>query len=157
MVNRALPLTVGNGDMTIARIIYYGNYNALDPKLLIATASGKAFVLGISMNGGYIGGTKLPPNITICLVLYLTFFSFAGFVFPMLTIGAMLGVVTNYLYPYVPLVLSTSCFMAAIPAAMVPMPFTLSLLAIFVFSLGDNIYVFSPSVYVEITFIVTSN
>lgn len=60
MVNRALPLTVGNGDMTIARIIYYGNYNALDPKLLIASAFAKAFVLGISMNGGYIGGTKLP-------------------------------------------------------------------------------------------------
>jgi len=114
MVNWALPLTIGNGNMVLSSIISYGYQGKLSTSLLISSGFGKAFNLGLSMNGGFVG----------------------GFIFPILTMGVIAGVTTNQMYSYVPLGLSVACFMAALPASICPMPFTLSCLAVFVFYIG---------------------
>jgi hypothetical protein len=65
--------------------------------------------LGVSMNCGFVG----------------------GFVFPTLLIGNIAGVLFYQWFPVVPLGMCVSCFIAAVPAGICPMPFTLAGLAIF--------------------------
>jgi len=129
-VNYALPLTVGDGNAVIKQVIQYGhNYatppktppptlqpllpvistDALSPNLIVASAFAKMFVLGVSLNSGFVG----------------------GFVFPTILIGVMTGVVCYQLFPYIPLGMCVSCFLSAVPAGICPMPFTLACLAIF--------------------------
>lgn len=92
-MNWALPLTVGNGSFTISPVISYGGVNlVLSQKLLICTAIAKAFLLGVCMNCGFIG----------------------GFIFPMLFIGACVGVIAYLQYPLLPLGLTLGCFMAGL-------------------------------------------
>eukprot|EP01035_Chromulina_nebulosa_P017930 gene17930-23552_t len=100
----ALPLTIGNGSMVITSIISYGKQNKLSKSLLVSSLFAKMFTLGISMNGGFVG----------------------GFIFPIITIATMAAVLSHLLYPDIPLGLFLGCFMAGLPAAICPMPFTLS-------------------------------
>lgn len=113
-VNYALPLTIGNGSMVISSIVGYGAQGYLSNKLLVCSIVAKMFVLGVSMNGGFVG----------------------GFIFPILTIGIMTGVLCHQLFNEVPLGLSVGCFLAALPSSVCPMPFTLSGLSIFCFYFG---------------------
>ena len=136
-VNYALPLTLGDGTLVIKQLIQYGhnyastpptlpfplpsdttppptlshlvNHETISTHLIVASAFAKMFVLGVSLNSGFVG----------------------GFVFPTILIGVMTGVVCYQLFPYLPLGLCISCFLAAVPAGICPMPFTLACLAIF--------------------------
>lgn len=81
---------------------------------MISSGFAKAFCLGVSMNGGFVG----------------------GFIFPIITIAVMCAVVCNNMYPQLPLGMCLGCFIAGLPAAICPMPFTLAGLAIFLFYFG---------------------
>lgn len=134
LVNVALPLTVGDGNMVIQKIIQYGyNYagsppeipapiaalvpfeikdvptEGLSPNLLACTAFAKLFLLGVCMSCGFVG----------------------GFVFPMVLVGIIAGVMCFQQFTYLPLGFCVSCFLAAVPGSICPMPFTLACLAIF--------------------------
>lgn len=129
-INYCLPLTVGDGNLVIKQIIQYGhNYvtppstppptlqplfpavntdNSISTSLLVSSLFAKMFVLGVSINSGFVG----------------------GFVFPTILIGIMAGVVCYQLFPdTIPLGMCISCFLAAVPAGICPMPFTLACLA----------------------------
>ena len=113
-VNYALPMTIGNGNMVVASIIQYGSQGDLSNQLLIWSALAKMFCLGVCMNSGFVG----------------------GFIFPILTIAVMAGVLCNQLNTEVPLGLAVGCFLSGLPSSVAPMPFTMSGLAIFVFYFG---------------------
>lgn len=123
----ALPMTIGNGNMALSPIVHYGLEGKLSKNLLVASAFGKMFCLGVSMNGGFVG----------------------GMIFPIMTIGAMAGVVANILYPELPLGLCVGSFIAALPASICPMPFTLACLSIFIFYFG--LYQTAPIFIASIT------
>lgn len=112
LVNYALPLTVGNGNQTLSNIIR--NTNNLSSELLISTAFGRTCTLAISMNCGFVG----------------------GFVFPLIAIAIICGVVMFQQHESYPLVMCISCFLVALPGAICPMPFTLLGIATYVFFLG---------------------
>ena len=99
-ISYVLPLTIGDGNMTLSNIVKLtfdqtrvdtgeltGKYMTVH--LLICSAFGKMFALAVSMNCGFVG----------------------GFVFPMITIGAMSGCVASLLHPTLPMGLLVGCFM----------------------------------------------
>ena len=86
-----------------------GDDNNLSPNLILCSAFAKMFVLGVSLNSGFIG----------------------GFVFPTILVGVMAGVVCYQQFNYIPLGMCISCFLSAVPSGICPMPFTLACLAIF--------------------------
>ncbi len=90
------------------------NVQEYSTHLLLVTAATRAFTLGVSMNCGFVG----------------------GFVLPVISIGILCGVICHQQYDYVPLGLSVSCFMTALPAAICPMPFTLFGIATSIFFIG---------------------
>lgn len=129
-INYALPLTVGDGNLVIKKVIQFGhnyvtppqtpppslapyfppiNTDSISTHLIICSAFAKMFVLGVSMNSGFVG----------------------GFVFPTILVGVMAGVVCYQMFTYIPLGMCVSCFLSAVPAGICPMPFTLACLAIF--------------------------
>ena len=137
VINYALPLTVGSGQLALPAVIKYGhNYVAnpieippippdvipsdipiptlpkgsITPGLLVCTAFAKLFLLGVSMNCGFVG----------------------GFVFPTILIGAISGVLFYQWFSTLPLGMCVACFISAVPAGIVPMPFTLAGLTIFI-------------------------
>ena len=142
-VNIALPLTAGDGQMAIAPIIKYGYLNVnnefdippeikpfltddvidlsqftgnsrVDPHLLVSTGFATMFLLAVSMNCGFVG----------------------GFVLPTIMVGIIAGTICYQLFPFLPLGLCVSCFLAAVPGGICPMPYTLACLAIFMLSCG---------------------
>jgi H+/Cl- antiporter ClcA len=72
------------------------------------------FLLGVSMNCGFVG----------------------GIVFPFLTMGIITGCIAFQYFPYIPLGLLVPAFMVALPCGIVPMPFTFTCLSAFAFFLG---------------------
>lgn len=151
-INYCLPLTVGNGGMVMQAVVKYGhNYvvpakeipeeykpyipagidlpefsgGVLEPHLLIASAFAKLFVLGVSMNCGFVG----------------------GFVFPTILVGTISGVLFYQWQNVVPLGMCLACFIAAVPAGICPMPFTLAGLAIF--TLFNGLYQTVP-IYIAV-------
>ncbi len=86
----------------------------MSEKLLLCTAFARMFLLGVSMNCGYIG----------------------GIIFPFLTMGVIAGTLCFVHFPYVPIGLCISCFMISISCGIVPMPFTFTCLSAFVFYNG---------------------
>ena len=114
LTNWALPLTVGNGSLTLKAIISFGYQGLLSDKLILCSIAAKMFTLGVSMNCGFIG----------------------GFIFPQIQIATMVGMYMHSHYDYIPVGLCVSCFIAGIPAGICPMPFTLACLAIFLMNFG---------------------
>lgn len=114
VVNWALPATVGNGGMEFNYFIHLGASGLVSQKLLVCTGFARMFLLGVSMNCGFVG----------------------GIIFPFLTMGIISGVIMYLNYSYIPLGLCVGCFMISLPCAIVPMPFTFSALSIFVFFFG---------------------
>ncbi len=114
LVNWALPATFGNGNLTFNWIIRFGSKYEVTQQLLICTAIARAFLLGISMNCGFVG----------------------GIIFPHLTIGLIAGALMYINYPSVPLGLCYGTFMISIACGVVPMPFTFTGLSCFVFFFG---------------------
>jgi H+/Cl- antiporter ClcA len=116
-VNYVLPLTVGSGSMVVSSVVKYGGQSKLSTHLLLCSAAAKIFLLGVSMNCGFIG----------------------GFIFPQIAVAMMSGCICFQLYGEtygLSLGLCVGCFLSGLPSAIVPMPFTLSLLSIFVFYFG---------------------
>jgi H+/Cl- antiporter ClcA len=111
-VNWALPLTVGNGNLITKAAIKFGGQ--LSDNLLWATVFARMFTLGVSMNCGFVG----------------------GFIFPMITIGLIVGVIAHNNYDEYPIGLMISCFLAAVPSGICPMPFTMLGIPTFIFFLG---------------------
>jgi H+/Cl- antiporter ClcA len=103
---------VGNGNQTLKSLIRLGADLPLD--LLMSTAFARMFTLGVSMNCGFVG----------------------GFIFPIFTIGLIVGVMAHNQYPDVPLGLTVCCFLAGVPSGICPMPFTMLCLTCFIFFLG---------------------
>mmetsp|Transcript_8625 Transcript_8625/g.12872 ORF Transcript_8625/g.12872 Transcript_8625/m.12872 type:complete len:390 (-) Transcript_8625:250-1419(-) len=112
IIGYCLPLSLGNGHMSTTSIIR--NVNNYSTNLLLSTAFARTFTLAISMNCGFIG----------------------GFVFPVLAIGVIAGVIAHQQYEELPLGMSVACFLAAMPSGICPMPFTLLGIACFMFFLG---------------------
>jgi H+/Cl- antiporter ClcA len=113
-VNWALPATVGNGNIIFPWIIKYGHDGQISEKLLLCTAFARMFLLGVSMNCGFVG----------------------GIIFPFLTIGIIAGTLTYTHYTFLPLGLCISSFMISISCGIVPMPFTFTCLSAFAFYNG---------------------
>jgi len=114
LVNWTLPMTVGNGSQTMPMIVSYGLKGQLKESILIKSAFAKMFCLGLSMNSGFVG----------------------GFVYPIMTIGAMAGVVANIKYPELPIGLTCGCFIAAVPCSICPIPFTFVIMMGMIFYFG---------------------
>jgi H+/Cl- antiporter ClcA len=114
-INWALPATVGNGSLTTNWVISFGKTNEIEEKLLLCTGFARAFLLGISMNSGFIG----------------------GMIFPFISMGAVAATVAYRHYPYLPLGYCLGCFMFALPCGVVPLPFTFTCLACFIFFFGS--------------------
>ena len=72
------------------------------------------FLLGISMNCGFVGGV----------------------IFPFLTIGTIAGVLLQHLFNYLPLGLCVGTFMFSIGCGLIPAPFTFTALSAFLFYFG---------------------
>jgi H+/Cl- antiporter ClcA len=112
-VNWALPLTVGNGHLTLAALLEQREH--LSTGLLISTGFARMFTLGCSMNCGFVG----------------------GFIYPMITIGFIVGVIAHQRYEEdLPIGMTVTCFLAAVPSGICPMPFTLLGISCLVFFLG---------------------
>ncbi|KAJ1424259.1 chloride channel [Ochromonadaceae sp. CCMP2298] len=120
LVNWALPGTVGNGNMVNGYFIRYSGFTSntevISRKLLICTGFARMFLLGVSMNCGFVGGV----------------------VFPFLTMGIITGCIAFQFYPHIPLGLFVASFMVSLPCGIVPMPFTFTCLSAFAFFLGLN-------------------
>jgi H+/Cl- antiporter ClcA len=84
--------------------------------LLILFALAKIFALGGALSFGFIGGP----------------------IFPLLFVGATLGSAVNLLIPEIPLGLSVSCLMVAIPASIVPIPLALAVIGIVIVGLSPT-------------------
>lgn len=125
-ISWVLPLTIGDGNMTLPSIVKLtfeqveataqGSSTTvyITAHLLTCSVFAKMFALAVSMNCGFVG----------------------GFVFPMITIGAMAGSVASLLYPAQPIGFCIGAFMAAVPAGICPMPFTLLCISVFCLYFG---------------------
>ena len=118
--NYALPSTVGNGSMLVSTLVTDAYNGTVSKDLLIKTCFARGALLAISMNCGFIG----------------------GFIFPLLTIGVLVGVISHELLPDAPYGLFLTCFISALPAGIAPIPYTLICLTAFLFSL--NVYQITP-------------
>ena len=59
-----------------------------------------------------------------------------GFVMPMISMGLITGVLCHKQYDDIPLGMAVSCFLAAVPSAICPIPYTMMGVSCFVFFLG---------------------
>jgi H+/Cl- antiporter ClcA len=59
-----------------------------------------------------------------------------GFVMPLISIGLITGVLCHKQYDDIPLGMAVACFMAAVPSALCPIPFTMLGVSCYVFFLG---------------------
>jgi chloride channel protein, CIC family len=84
--------------------------------LLILFALAKILALGGALSFGFIGGP----------------------IFPLLFVGATLGSAINLLIPEIPLGLSVSCLMVAIPASIVPIPIALAVIGTVIVGLSPT-------------------
>jgi H+/gluconate symporter-like permease len=72
-----------------------------------------------------------------------------GFIFPIITISLIAGVVMWQNYPYLPFGLCIGCFLSSLAGGICPMPMTLACLAIFCFFFG--MYETSPIIVATMT------
>ena len=116
----ALPLTLFLGSGSL--VVVTDNYKTIGIGLLIVYVFAKMLATAGALATRFIGGP----------------------IFPMFFIGGTAGTVVNLLFPEVPLALSVSCMMAAVPAALLPIPISLGLLTMLIagLSITDAIPVF---------------
>ena len=116
----ALPLTLflGSG----ALVVVTDNAAELGVTLLIIYVFAKMLATAGAQSTGFIGGP----------------------IFPMFFIGGTAGTVVHLLFPQIPIALTVSCMMAAVPAALLPIPVSLGLLTMLIAGLSilDAIPVF---------------
>ena len=108
----ALPLTMFSGSDQLKTVIK--NPGALGLGLIVAILIGKMFTFAVSQGSGFIGGP----------------------IFPSLFIGGTAGVLVHQVIPGVPLGLAFTCLLAAVPGALMPAPFSMVLMAVFLTQVG---------------------
>jgi H+/Cl- antiporter ClcA len=104
----ALPLTLFLG--TDGLVTVTTQAAQLGAALLAVVVLAKMVALSGALAGGFIGGP----------------------IFPLLFVGGTAGVVINLLVPGIPMALSVSCMMAAVPGAVLPIPLTLSVIVMLI-------------------------
>jgi H+/Cl- antiporter ClcA len=116
----ALPLTLFLGSDGL--VVVTDNAAELGVALLIVYVFAKMLATAGAHSTGFIGGP----------------------IFPMFFIGGTAGTVVHLLFPQIPIALAVSCMMAAVPAALLPIPVSLGLLTMLIAGLSilDAIPVF---------------
>jgi H+/Cl- antiporter ClcA len=112
VIGVTLPLTMFSGADQLTTVI--NDAPALGTGLVLTLVVAKIFTLAVSSASGFVGG----PG------------------FPALFIGGTAGVAVYMLAPGIPLTLSFTCMLAAVPGALVSAPSTMVLLAVFVTQWG---------------------
>jgi H+/Cl- antiporter ClcA len=109
----ACPLTLGDGSLQLGVIL--DGRETLGVDTLIVSALVKLIAAGISHGFGFIGGD----------------------IFPYVFAGACIGATANVLFPdSIPVLVSYSVCMAAVPSTLMPMVLTLTSLASMALALG---------------------
>jgi H+/Cl- antiporter ClcA len=120
LLGMALPLTLflGSGGL----VVVTDNAAELGVTLLTIYVFAKILATAGAQATGFIGGP----------------------IFPMFFIGGTAGTVIHLLFPQIPISLSVSTMMAAVPAALLPIPITLGLLTMLIagLSITDGIPIF---------------
>jgi H+/Cl- antiporter ClcA len=111
IVGVALPLTMFSGSDQLTTVLHAGG---LGVGLLIAILIAKMITFAVSQGSGFVGGP----------------------IFPSLFIGGSAGVLVHQVIPGVPLGLSFTCLLAAVPGALAPAPFAMVLMAAFLTQVG---------------------
>lgn len=111
------PLGIGSGSTQATSLIKLTLRNELSASTLFASCFAKSLAFGVSKGAGFVGGS----------------------IFPMVFIGSTLGLglfqaIGNK--DVLPSILAASCFTAAVPASIAPMPVSLLLMIAFSFQLG---------------------
>jgi H+/Cl- antiporter ClcA len=112
IIGVALPLTMFTGSDQLKTVL--SKAGALGVGVVIATLLAKMLTFAISQESGFVGGP----------------------IFPSLFIGGTAGVVVHLVIPAVPLGLSFTCLLAAVPGSLVAAPFSMVLLAAFMTQVG---------------------
>jgi H+/Cl- antiporter ClcA len=112
LLGMALPLTLflGSGGL----VVVTENAAELGVTLLIIYVFAKMLATAGAQSTGFIGGP----------------------IFPMFFIGGTAGTVVHLLFPQLPIALTVSCMMAAVPAALLPIPISLGLLTMLIAGLS---------------------
>ena len=108
----ALPLTMFTGSAQLGTVL--ADAGTLGVGLLVALLIGKMLAFGVSQASGFVGGP----------------------IFPALFIGGTAGVLVHQLIPGLPLGLTFTCLLAAVPGSMIAAPFSMVLLAGFMTQVG---------------------
>ena len=108
----ALPLTMFTGSAQLGTVL--ADAGTLGVGLLVALLIGKMLAFGVSQASGFVGGP----------------------IFPALFIGGTAGVLVHQLIPGMPLGLTFTCLLAAVPGSMIAAPFSMVLLAAFMTQVG---------------------
>ncbi len=109
----AFPLTLGSGKAQLAEMI--AGADALGPWLLVGVVFAKIATMAISLGTGFIGGPVMPT----------------------LFIGGAAGVATHAIVPDLPIALTLSCLLVAVPGASIRAPFSMALLASLTVGIGS--------------------
>lgn len=104
LVAVALPLTLTSGSTQLTTVIQ--SAPTLGVGFIAAVLGAKMLAVGLSMTSGFLGGN----------------------VFPMIFIGGTSGVLVHLIIPGIPLSLAIAAMMAAVPAAYLNAPITLTLM-----------------------------
>lgn len=114
LLGMALPLTLFLGSDGLATTTQQAAEIGFG--LLIVIAVAKLVALSGALSFGFIGGP----------------------IFPLLFVGATLGSAVHLLFPQIPQGLAVACLMAAVPAAIVPIPLALAVIVIAVVGLSPT-------------------
>ncbi|MCB0001357.1 MAG: chloride channel protein [Anaerolineae bacterium] len=112
LLGKALPITLFLGTAGLSTTT--SQAAEIGVGLLILFALAKVLALGGALSFGFIGGP----------------------IFPLLFVGATLGSAINLLFPQIPLGLAVGCMMAAVPAAIVPIPVALAVIVALIVGLS---------------------
>ena len=113
VVGVILPLTMFTGSDQLKSVLATGS--TLGAALLAAILLAKIITFAVSQASGFVGG---------------------NLIFPALFIGGSAGVLVHQVLPGIPLGLTFTCMLAAVPGAAISAPFALVLLAAFVTQVG---------------------
>jgi H+/Cl- antiporter ClcA len=106
------PLTLGSGKGQLTDMI--AQADELGAWVLIGVVLGKIVTMATSLATGFIGGPVMPT----------------------LAIGGAAGVTTHVIIPDLPIALTLSCLLVAVPGASIKAPFSMALLAVLTVGVG---------------------
>ncbi|MGI9603301.1 MAG: chloride channel protein [Acidimicrobiales bacterium] len=108
----SFPLTLGSGKAQLPEMI--DQADQLGGWLLVAVVLAKILAMAVSLGTGFIGGPVMPT----------------------LVIGGAAGVATHVIIPDLPIALTLSCLLVAVPGASIKAPFAMALLAALTVGVG---------------------